>query len=154
MNQYQYQFPDGIRSIAQGDDVAVYRNLQRRDAFSVQSLTKGKHYRKVVNYAVSLTLSSNVQFKLSHTSRERVLQQRQKNVHAKLVGQLNQIQQCIQPVSSLFVPLSYHPYRSKYLLVLGTPYAVNPDAIFSVAHVQSDRIFVLKHELSRYLINI
>ncbi len=65
--------------------VFVYRNLTNA-VWSVRALN-GPHTGKVVLHAVDVLLS-DAQFKVSESGRQRVLLERQKNVHAGVVGTL------------------------------------------------------------------
>ncbi len=60
--------------------VQVYRNLQKR-MFSVLD----KKSRRVISYQESLILS-DVEFKIHKSGQEKVRRERQKNVHAYVVG--------------------------------------------------------------------
>lgn len=63
--------------------VRVYRNLNRK-MYSIQTYFKGKGWR-VASHAESITLG-NAEFLVSDAGRERVRQQKRKNVHAFVIG--------------------------------------------------------------------
>jgi hypothetical protein len=63
--------------------VFVYRNL-RENLWSVKALD-GEHKGRVVLHAAGVVLA-NASFKVSEVGRQRVLKEKQKNVHAGVVG--------------------------------------------------------------------
>lgn len=63
--------------------VAVYWNLHK-DCWSVQSRS-GENYGKIIMHSPSLVLS-NAEFVVRQAGRNKVLQERKKNVHAFVVG--------------------------------------------------------------------
>lgn len=65
--------------------VRVYRNLHRK-LYSIQTYVKGKGWR-VADYADSFSLR-NVEFVVKNAGRERVRQEKRKNVHAYATGTL------------------------------------------------------------------
>lgn len=83
--------------------VFVYRNLQK-DCFSVKAL-EGPQKGRVVMRVKNLCLSSAF-FKVSKAGRNRVLEMKQKNVHAGVVGQL-----CNMNLQ-LTNEVTYNPYKS------------------------------------------
>lgn len=85
-----------------GEQVRVYYSLHRR-RFSVQRKVDGRWL--VDRHADALELV-DVEFKVSEAGRQRVIEQRRKNVHAFVVGRL-----------AVAVPatpnrLTYNPYRA------------------------------------------
>lgn len=74
-----YTSKDG-RTIKKGDRVRVYRNLHR-GCWSIQN-EKGTH---VLGYAMTIQLE-DVTFHVNEKGRQRVLQEKKKNVHAKVYG--------------------------------------------------------------------
>ncbi|MCA1800127.1 MAG: hypothetical protein LC650_02390 [Actinobacteria bacterium] len=80
-----YMPPQGFtpykgRSIAYGQRVKVYKNLHK-NTYSVVDVTTGL----VLGYADRITLQ-DVDFKVSEAGRQRVLQEKRKNVHAYVTG--------------------------------------------------------------------
>jgi hypothetical protein len=65
--------------------VYVYFNLHKK-VWSVRAL-EGEHKGRVVQHATSLCLANCV-FKVSEAGRQRVLREKQKNVHAGIAGTL------------------------------------------------------------------
>ena len=81
--------------------VKVYWNL-RRKCWSIQQ--KGK----VIGYSDSI-LMENVTFKVSEKRRQRVLQEKRKNVHAFAEGFILEMNNPMP--QTLTKPISYNPYR-------------------------------------------
>ena len=70
-----------------GRRVFIYRNLSNRNKkYSIQS-REGKDYGLVIGHADNLVLE-DCQFKVGQAGRARVLRERQKNVHAGILGRL------------------------------------------------------------------
>ena len=92
-----------------GDQVAVYRNLNKPGLFSIKALS-GPNKGKVVGYAASVQLA-NVTFKVSEASRQRVLSKRQREVHAWAIGTLTAYGDA-QDVSGMHA-VTYQPYVSE-----------------------------------------
>lgn len=65
--------------------VAIYKNLHK-NMFSVVS-REGKNYGKVIAHCDGAVLS-NVSFTVSKKGRQRVVEERKKNVHAYVVGHI------------------------------------------------------------------
>mgnify|MGYP003153599657 CR=1 FL=1 len=94
-----------------GQRVYVYRNLTK-GCWSLKSLKTGK----VIGHAQSLTLKDTI-FKVSEAGRQRVIRNRQKNVHAGIVGTI------MAPVAredwinskgvpARKIPVTYNPYKA------------------------------------------
>ena len=81
--------------------VAIYKNLHN-GLFSV------KQGGLVVAHVASVTLT-NVHFKVSEAGRQRVLRDKQKNVHAFVVGMIKDIN---KPCDKVGDRLSYNPYKA------------------------------------------
>lgn len=94
------------RSLRYGQKVKVYRNLHK-DTYSIVDYTSGK----VIGYADSITLKQ-AEFRVSEAGRQRVLRDKQKNVHAFVVGTF---------VSTTGGPeryeAYYNPYKTKTFVV-------------------------------------
>ncbi len=84
--------------------VRVYWNL-RKNCWSVQ------HKGVVINHVDSLLLK-NVTFSVSEAGRQKVLREKQKNVHAFAKGELVMINQ-LRPLE-LNLQISYNPYKFGY----------------------------------------
>jgi hypothetical protein len=85
-----------------GTKVKSYRNLHKK-CLSVQTMTK-KGWR-VTAHVQEITLS-DVEFRVSETGRQRVLNEKRKNVHAFVIGFVSE--------DKLDYPnrLSYNPYKN------------------------------------------
>jgi len=97
--------------VAIDQPVKVYRNL-RKNTFSVLSTTAPDRGR-LIGHADVVVLA-NVTFKVSQAGRQRVLKDKQKNVHAYVVGLLQYTAQDLDLLDSLegFVQeVTYNPYK-------------------------------------------
>jgi hypothetical protein len=86
--------------------VRVYYNLHKH-MLSIQS--KGENGWRVISHESSVALRE-VKFKVSEAGRQRVLREKQKNVHAFIEGTLVQGDEEI----SADTPVSYNPYRGPF----------------------------------------
>ena len=91
--------------------VFVYFNLHRK-CFSIKAL-EGANKGRVIDHAHSVALS-NVTFKVSEAGRQRVLLEQRKNVHAGVVGTLEN-----DDVSE-GERVTYNPYKSGSFILCGT----------------------------------
>lgn len=104
--------------------VFVYRNLHQ-DCWSVKSKETGR----VVAHADRVELS-DVEFKVSETGRQRVLREQSKNVHAGLVGTLENFHSRGEEYPSATyingtdsdskVSITYNPYKYAHFVVRET----------------------------------
>ena len=83
--------------------VAVYFNLHKK-TFSVKAL-EGANKGRVVFHSDNVTLTDAI-FKVSEAGRQRVLQEKRKNVHAYVIGQL----QSLDDVRVVGEKITYNPY--------------------------------------------
>jgi len=91
----------------------IYRNLRTKDAFSVR-------YQGKVVARHTLALARNVRFSVSETGRQRVLRERQKNVHAYVVA--DEVIPYDEPVGTrLLRRITYNPYTGPSFMVDGEP---------------------------------
>lgn len=84
--------------------VKIYWNL-RRDCWSIQ------HKGKVIGYADTAILQ-DVTFKVSEKSRQRVIREKKKNVHAFACGTL--VEKNVEKPESMNRAISYNPYRFSF----------------------------------------
>lgn len=91
--------------------VFVYRNLHK-NCFSVKAL-EGPQKGRVIMRVHELCLSS-AKFKVSEAGRNRVLKEKQKNVHAGIVGHL-----CDMNLQ-LTNEVTYNPYKSNTFYLKST----------------------------------
>jgi hypothetical protein len=109
-----------------GTRVRVYRNL-RNQLLSVQSNIGGSWL--VVGHVESLLLY-DAEFKVSEAGRKRVIEQKRKNVHAFVYGELADIDTDVVLPTKAF----YNPYKYKTFVTesLGRVDAVNCASISAV----------------------
>ena len=91
----------------------IYRNL-RTGGFSV------KHHGRVVYHAVDIPISiSDATFKVNEKSRQRVIKEKQKNVHAYIVCDNFEItpKQNIDKINKVL----YNPYQASTFMYFGKP---------------------------------
>jgi hypothetical protein len=103
--------------------VAVYFNLRRR-LFSVKAL-EGPRKGRVIAHSEIVTLTG-VTFKVSEAGRQRVLRERQKNVHAFVIGELDLDRGLTtSPGADVHAPwtrCSYNPYEGPdFVTAWGNP---------------------------------
>ena len=92
-----------------GQQVKVYKNLNN-GKISIKAKVNGKEV--VVGYANKVTLA-NVTFKVQQGGRERVIRERQKNVHAFVCGELVEIDGLkLSKMFSGFSTFTYNPYTN------------------------------------------
>ena len=91
--------PRALTIDLEGQQVKVYRNL-KNGLFSVQ-------FGGLVVAHLATVQLVGVTFKVTETARQRVLTQRQKNVHAYAIGTFSSAQQ-----PSATEPISYNPYHA------------------------------------------
>jgi hypothetical protein len=78
--------------------VVVYRNITRK-CWSLLDLKS----RRLIGHADSLRLS-NARFQVSESGRQRVLREKRKNVHAFVIGEIEE-----KPIACI-TPIGYNPY--------------------------------------------
>ncbi len=89
--------------------VFVYFNLHKK-LFSIKSM-EGENKGKVIGHADCIILD-DVTFKVSEAGRQRVLRERKKNVHAGVIGYLNeQGIRLIIATRDLATKVTYNPYK-------------------------------------------
>ena len=97
--------------------VRVYRNLNKKDHFSIKSATS-EDYGRVIGYGQVVVLR-DVVFSVSESGRRRVIENRQKNVHAYALGFVVFVGDEIY-VPSGMVRLTYNPYENDSFFEVGT----------------------------------
>lgn len=106
-----------------GQKVRVYRNLNKPEFYSIQACD-GEDKNKVIGYAKCILLS-NVSFKVSEASRQRVIRDGRKNVHGFVVGILEDASQTVLP-SPQGLEATYNPYAFGYFFDRSTHNEVDP----------------------------
>lgn len=88
-NLIQFTVRGNVRSVSIDQKVKVYRNLNKPEQFSVVALD-GEFKNKVIAYGKSIELN-DAYFKVSIKSRERLMREKTRNVHAWCIGRLKDI---------------------------------------------------------------
>lgn len=109
------------RYVFRGLKVRVYRNLNKPEYFSIMPI-EGEFKGKVCAYAKSV-LVMEPRFVVSEKSRQRVLRDKCRNVHAFVEGRLDDLSMILQTLSSGHTQVTYNPYRcgSFYARETGIP---------------------------------
>ncbi|RUL46529.1 hypothetical protein [Lysinibacillus antri] len=94
------------KKLENGQAVRVYRNI-RKNIFSIQD----RKTRRIIAYADSLLLT-DVEMKVGRAGQLRVRKERQKNIHAFIVGKFleNDNQEVI--MKDNWKPVYYNPYKT------------------------------------------
>lgn len=98
-----------VRTCQQLMKVRVYRNLNKPEYYSILAM-EGVDKGKVIAYAKSVLLE-NVTFRVSEASRQRVLKDQRRNVHAFCEGIIVDASNTVQNVPSDALIVTYNPYR-------------------------------------------
>lgn len=122
--------------LIEGDKVFVYFNLHKK-TFSVKNLSTGI----VVAYLDNVNLKDAI-FKVSQKGRERVLQEKRKNVHAGVVGvftyeEFNQ---------SLTKQAKYNPYKYESFVDSETKEKVESSKTVSLLNKKESKPCILYEE--------
>ena len=116
--------------------VAVYFNL-RKKTFSVKAL-QGINKGRVIIHSDDVVIE-NAEFKVSQAGRNRVLQEKRKNVHAYVVGELKSTvhQACIAGEK-----ITYNPYMYSTFVTSCNKTAVhNAKEVFMICRDKKAAIF-------------
>lgn len=127
------------RSCVQMLRVRVYRNLNKPEFFSILAM-EGVNKGKVCGYARSVLLE-NAKFKVSIKSRERVLRDNRRNVHAFIEAILVDASNDIQPLNGSEKCVTYNPFVCDTFFVRNTSEAFMDDV--NEALLQGSDVFVL-----------
>lgn len=125
-------------SVFLGERVMVYYNLHKH-TFSIT------HSGKVIMHADVVKLS-DVEFRVRHGGRERVRDEKRKNVHAFVIGTLEDY--CEFPCDDIEVPekgfvVSYDPYKNETFVIKKTQEPVF-DAKFVEMVNSKNKIYITK----------
>ena len=90
----------------------IYRNLHRGEAFSIQD-------RGIVVDRLTDIIALSICFKVSEPGRQRVLLQKQKNVHAFVVCE--SYTACTEQDISALTLITYNPYLNSSFMMNGEP---------------------------------
>lgn len=115
------------RTTAVGDIVDCYRNLHRADCFSIRQ-RHGEFKNKVSGYAQSVIIK-HPQFIVSEASRQRVLREKSRNVHAFVRGEFTDAYMCPLELSKLnnVIRVSYSPYLGGTFFQKDTGFAITQE---------------------------
>lgn len=89
--------------------VRVYRNLNKPEFYSIMAM-EGEDKGKVVGYARSVLLE-NCQLVVSEASRQRVLREKRRNVHAFCQGTIVDASEIVQALDVSECAITYNPYK-------------------------------------------
>lgn len=103
--------------------VAVYFNLHKK-TFSIKAL-EGANKGRVIDYSDDVTIE-NAMFKVSQAGRNRVLQEKRKNVHAYVIGELKSSSEA----AICGEKITYNPYLYNSFVT-----AMNKTAVFKAKEV-------------------
>ena len=120
--------------------VAVYFNLHKK-TFSIKAL-EGANKGRVIIYSDDVVVE-NAEFKVSQAGRQRVLQEKRKNVHAYVIGDLKSTalnataQACI-----VGEKITYNPYLCDTFVTVANKTAVhNAKEVFMICRDKKAAIF-------------
>lgn len=99
----------------------VYRNLRMKDTFSIKQ--RGKVVHRLTHF-----VAHDVQFKVSNIGRQRVLRERQKNVHAFVVAQTFKPS---RKSGKGLQRISYNPYKAGTFIMNEKPILAAKTVLFS-----------------------
>jgi hypothetical protein len=121
--------------------VRVYRNLNKPEFYSIMAMT-GVNKGKVVGYARSVLLE-NCHLVISEASRQRVLRDKRKNVHAFCQGYICDASNAVQALTGNECAITYNPYRmgSFFRRDDGVPYTGGCTQVL----LQGSDAYVLEH---------
>lgn len=121
------------RKLEKGQLVKVYFNLHKK-VFSVKDAKTGL----VLAHGNHIQLREP-KFEVNERGRQRVLEEKRKNVHAYVVGQLEGIGELDADVKRQYMGLYYNPYEQDKFTVYGTKLDANKQG-FSFAVLENKRI--------------
>lgn len=107
-DQFESLVMDVKRTCYRGMRVRVYRNLNKPEFFSIMAM-EGVNKKKIVGYARAVLLE-NCEFIVSEASRQRVIRQKRKNVHAFCEGAIMDASSMLQPLLGDEQVITYNPY--------------------------------------------
>jgi hypothetical protein len=126
------------RTLKKGDKVRVYRNLNKPEFFSIMACS-GEHKGLVCGYARAVSLT-NGRFVVSEKSRQRVLLEKRRNVHAFVEGELDDAAGTIQSTVDSLQEISYNPYKMGSFFVVSTGQAIET-ATFEYVVTQGSHVY-------------
>ena len=137
MNTNGYKVKAIDLNLLTGKRVRVYRNLHNGH-FSVQDYQRGRGWR-VAGHTQEIVLSDCL-FKVNERGRQKVLLQKQKNVHAYIQGVVMDLDFDSSGFLYKALEITYNPYRFSSFVLLG-----NSSPIYQAKYclIQNSKVFVL-----------
>jgi len=115
--------------------VAVYFNLHKK-TFSIKAL-EGDNKGKVIGYSDDVVVDNAV-FKVSEAGRNRVLQEKRKNVHAYVIGELKSIIEA----AICGEKITYNPYLyNSFVTAMNKTAVFNAKEVFMICRDKKAQIF-------------
>ena len=103
-------------NLREGHRVKVYRNLHKK-CWSVVCMERGDNYGLVLTHVRYLSLK-DCEFRVSQPGRQRVLKEKQKNVHAYVLGH-------VAVKNKVGYEVTYDPYKYKTFVMKDNGKEVN-----------------------------
>jgi hypothetical protein len=130
------------RILRVGENVGVYRNLNKKEYFSCKSLN-GDNKGLVSCYSKIIVLS-NASFKVSEASRKRVLNNK-RNVHAYCEGIFLDCFDGVFTPSDDFRQITYHPRRYDFFYDRTTDQLIKRSTVAGLAILYGADVYILKN---------
>ncbi|MDC8832836.1 hypothetical protein [Alteromonas gilva] len=139
-----------VRQTRPGDAVSVYRNLNKyeKQMFSVMH-NKGELKQRVAGYGKVVVLKATperpLSVKLSESSRQRVLREQRKNVHAMIKGTFIDVFErplTLRAFNELDT-ITYNPYKAKEFYRLSDNKHFSGDLPYTYAMVCGSNVYCL-----------
>jgi hypothetical protein len=121
--EFESQVGKAVRTCRRLMKVRVYRNLNKPEFYSILA-REGADKGKVVGYARAVLLE-NCEFIVSSASRNRVLREKRKNVHAFCQGIIVDASETSQLLTGEETIVTYNPYKMEtfYKRIDDSPYS-------------------------------
>lgn len=115
--------------------VAVYFNLHKK-TFSIKAL-EGANKGRVIDYSDDVTIENAI-FKVSQAGRNRVLQEKRKNVHAYVIGELKSSAEA----AICGEKITYNPYLyNSFVTAMNKTAVFNAKEVFMICRDKKAQIF-------------
>lgn len=125
------------KELKNGQAIRIYRNL-RKNLFSIQD----KKTRRLIAYADSILLT-NVEMKIGQAGQLRTRKERQKNVHAYIVGNFVESPEYAIIKRTIWSQIYYNPYKTDTFINLD-----NGEPVYKALNgfLEDGKCFVLLEE--------
>jgi hypothetical protein len=125
------------KELKNGQAIRVYRNI-RKKLFSIQD----RKTRRLIAYADSLFLT-DVEMKIGRAGQLRTRKERQKNIHAFIVGNYFECDNKKIDTSNIWKPVYYNPYKTDTFINVETG-----EPVFKAlsSYLEDGKCFVLIEE--------